>query len=305
MKQDSVKHAPLIISASRATDIPAFHAEWLKERLEAGFVERINPFNRKPGIVSFAAARVFVFWTKNPRPMFSLLDDLEARGLHYYFHFTLNDYEAEGYEPGLPSLEERVETFKALSGRVGRERVVWRFDPLLLTDKLSVSKLLEKVERVGRLIHPYTSRLVFSFADIAGYQNVQRNLKRAGVKAREFTTSEMEVFSAGLHRLNKEWGLSLATCAEGMDLEAFGIEHGRCIDDRLLVKLFPQDVELMRFLGYEEGLGGVLCPLPSKRKLKDPGQRKACGCILSKDIGSYNTCAHQCAYCYAGRANEK
>jgi hypothetical protein len=294
-----VSKAPLIISASRATDIPALHVQWLRERLEAGFVERVNPFNQKTNIVSLKEARVFVFWTKNPKPMFPLLNELDARGLHTYFQFTLNDYDAEGYEPGLPKLEERVETFMELSKRLGKDRVIWRFDPLLLTDKGSVGDLLKKVERVGDLIHSYTSQFVFSFVDIAGYKKVQKHLSRAGVQAREFTIHEMQVFAAGVQQLNQRWGLSISTCAEAIELDRYGIEHGRCIDDRLLIKLFPQDTKLMAFLGYEQGLGGEWVPIVKKRKMKDPGQRKACGCIVSKDIGRYDTCSHGCVYCYA------
>jgi hypothetical protein len=297
-----VSKALFIISASRATDIPAFHVQWLRERLEAGYVERINPFNQKSSIVSLKEARVFVFWTKNPKPMFSLLDELDARELHTYFQFTLNDYDAEGYEPGVPKLEERVETFMALSKRLGKDRVIWRFDPLLLTDKVTVDDLLKKVERVGDLIQPYTSRFVFSFADIVGYKKVQTRLHREGVQAREFTIPKMEAFAAGVQQLNQRWGLSVSTCAETIDLDAYGIEHGRCIDDRLLIKLFPQDAKLMAFLGYEQGLGGECVPIAKKRKLKDPGQRMACGCIVSKDIGRYDTCSHGCAYCYACKA---
>ena len=294
-----VSKSPLIISASRATDIPAFHVQWLRERLEAGYVERINPFNQKPSIVSFSEARVFVFWTKNPKPMFPLLDELDARGLRYYFQFTLNEYELEGYEPGVPKLEERVETFMSLSNRLGKDSVIWRFDPLLLTDKVSVDDLLKKVERVGNLIHPYTSRFVFSFADIVRYKKVHKHLSQAGIQAREFTIPEMQAFAAGVQQLNQRWGLSVSTCAEAIDMDVYGIEHGRCIDDRLLIKLFPQDAKLMAYLGYEQGLGGEWVPIAKKRKLKDPGQRKACDCIVSKDIGRYNTCLHGCIYCYA------
>ena len=137
--------APVIISASRATDIPAFYSDWFFERLKAGYLKWINPFNRKAQYVSTAEARVFVFWTKNPAPMMMRLAELEMRDINYYFMVTVNDYETEGLEPGLPSLDARIESFTRLSNLIGKERVIWRFDPLLLTDCMGPEKLLEKI----------------------------------------------------------------------------------------------------------------------------------------------------------------
>ncbi|MBF0235558.1 MAG: DUF1848 domain-containing protein [Desulfamplus sp.] len=295
--------APLIISASRSTDIPAFYSDWLMERLKEGFVKWINPFNGVPLYVSFAKTRLFVFWSKNPKPMLVHLDTLDERGLHYYFQFTLNDYDAECYEPAVPCLEERIETFILLSERLGKDRVIWRFDPLLLTDKLSVEDLLKKMEHIGDQLATHTSRLVFSFADIEVYAKVGRNLSKAGIAVREFSIEEMEVFAQELSALNDRWGLSLGTCAEKIDLAAYGIEHNRCIDDRLIIKCFGQDTSLMRFLGHETAdqldLFGSLSSIKKNKSLKDKGQREACGCIKSKDIGEYNTCPHICVYCYA------
>ncbi len=295
--------APIIISASRSTDIPAFYSDWFMERLKEGFVKWTNPFNGMPIYVSFSKARLFVFWSKNPKPMMGQLDALDKQGLNYCFQFTLNDYDAERYEPGVPCLEERIKTFIDLSTRLGKDRVIWRFDPLLLTDKLSVKDLLDKVENIGNQLSPYTSRLVFSFADIDAYDKVGRNLARAGIEVREFNSDEMNEFAQGLADLNQGWGLSLGTCAEQIDLAAHGIEHNRCIDDRLMVKCFKHDKELMEFIGHETceqldffGSSGVK---KKRRNLKDKGQRKACGCIMSKDIGEYNTCPHGCVYCYA------
>ena len=34
------------------------------------------------------------------------------------------------------------------------------------------------------------------------------------------------------------------------------------------------------------------------------GQRTACGCIPSKDIGAYDSCPHFCVYCYANRSEQ-
>jgi DNA repair photolyase len=301
--------APVIISASRSTDIPAFYSDWLVHRIKQGFVQWTNPFNGVPLYVSFEKARLFVFWTKNPKPMLDTLDFFDERGLNYYFQFTLNDYDAERLEPGVPAVENRIETFIALSQRLGKERVIWRFDPLLLTETLSVVDLLKKAERVGNAVAPYTSRLVFSFGDISAYAKVARNLARAGVQAREFSLEEMRDFAQGIAGLNQRWGLRLGTCAEKVDLAAYGVEHNRCVDDRLIARLFKQDACLMAFLGggEEPAQSDLFGAQPAKRRksLKDPGQREACGCMVSKDIGEYNTCPHLCAYCYANASKKR
>ena len=285
--------APVIVSASRRTDIPAFHADWLAERLRAGYVKWTNPFNGLTQCVSFARTRALVFWTKNPKPILPYLGDLDRQGLRYYFHFTLNDYEVEGLEANLPSLQERIETFADLSGRVGRSKVIWRYDPLLLADGLDVDRLVERVARVGELVHPFTEKLVIAFADVERYVRVRNRLRRYGRGCREPSADEMRVFAEKLVTAARPWGLAIATCAEAIDVEDLGIETNRCIDDRLLARLFPDDAELLRFLG----------PEAARHRLKDKGQRKECGCIVSKDIGAYDTCPHLCRYCYASSSS--
>ena len=126
-------HAPVIVSASIVTDIPAYHGDWFIQRLRAGYAVRTNVFSHKKMAVSFKNARLVVFWTKNPQPIVSRLKEIDALGLGYYFHFTVNDYEHEGLEPGLPALADRIETFQEISRMIGREKVIWRFDPLILT----------------------------------------------------------------------------------------------------------------------------------------------------------------------------
>lgn len=308
--------APVIISASRATDLPAFYADWFFNRLKAGYVKWVNPFNQKPQFVSFEKARVVVFWTKNARPILPMLKELDERNLNYYFTFTVNAYEEEGFEPGLPPLKERLETFQELSERVGRERVIWRFDPLILTDKLEVTSLLDKISTVGEKLSHYTDKLVVSFADIETYGRVRNNLKRAGVTYREFDQEKMLETAQGIQLLNKSWKLKLATCSEGIDLSECGFQKNRCIDGELMIKLFSHDKVLMNFLGYSppakyaqqvmfregtrDGLARENADLTQLLAgLKDKGQRENCGCIISKDIGQYNTCNHKCLYCYA------
>lgn len=313
--------SPIIISASRSTDIPAFYAKWFINRLAAGYCVWYNPFNQKPMRISFDKTKVVVFWTKNPEPLIEYLPELDKRGIRYYFQFTLNDYEAEGFEPNVPALEQRIETFKRLSTLIGKERVIWRFDPLVLTETLTPRKLLTKIFHIGNKIKGYTDKLVFSFIDVRAYRKVQNNL----VKETPFFTKEnvetaepngklQEELVEGLAKLREHWksegwNLELATCGEEVDLEKYDIKHNRCIDGELMERIFSDDKELVYYLRTgklpEPDLFGGLPDLPPVSKnLKDKGQRKVCGCMVSKDIGMYNTCRHFCVYCYANTSKE-
>lgn len=298
--------APVIISASRATDIPTFYSDWFISRWEAGYIKWINPFNNQPLYVSFKNVRAVVFWTKNPRPMFKYLDYMDQNFPNYYFQFTLNDYDQEHFEAKVPKLEGRIEAFKELSQRLGKKRVVWRFDPLMLTDTIDVAELLRRIKNIGDQLHTYTEKLVISFADIGSYKKVENNLKKEDVPYIEFTHESMEQIAKGLQELNKAWGLDIGTCSEKIDLEEFGISHNRCVDDDLMIDLFSHDKELMDFLGVEITSADLFSDgnVVKKRNLKDKGQREDCGCIMSKDIGQYNTCPHECNYCYANTSKD-
>ena len=306
--------APVIISASRATDLPAFHSEWLINRLKKGYVCWINPFRKSdPLYISFREARLFVFWSKNPAPLIGHLPYFDQCGLNYYFQYTLNNYEKEQFEPNLPPLEDRITTFIRLSGLIGKEKVIWRFDPLILTTPLTVNELLNRISEIGDQLVNHTNKLVFSFADILQYQNVQNSLiretsyyNRSSVSQAEFTIDQKIAFAEGIQRLHKNWlkinpSFQIATCAENIDLKSYQISHNKCIDDELIAKLFAADNKLIDFLGLsQEGQSIFGEKVVTKRpNLKDKGQRKDCGCIISKDIGSYNTCNHLCVYCYA------
>lgn len=298
---------PVIISASRSTDIPTFYADWFVARWKAGYVKWKNPFNGVPLYVSFKETRAVVFWTKNPKPMFKHLDFLDAEVKHYYFQYSLNDYDKEGYEGKVPKVETRINTFKELSNRIGKDKVVWRFDPLMLTKDIDVKELLKRLENIGDQLHTYTNKLVFSFADISIYSKVEHNLKKDKVDYIEFTSDSMIEFAQGLNKLNEKWNLELATCAEKFDLNKYGILHNKCIDDDLMIELFHHDKELMKFLGVEFVEPTLFEPtegIEKTKKMKDKGQRESCGCIMSKDIGEYNTCPHECVYCYANTSIE-
>ena len=309
-KQDGQKveaQAPIIISASRSTDIPAFYSDWLVNRIKEGYVKWKNPFNGVHLYVTFKKTRLFVFWSKNPKPILEHINFLDEKIKNYYFQFTLNDYDIEKLEPGVPNIKSRIDTFQELSERIGKSKVIWRFDPLILTDKIGVDELLRKVENIGDNLKNHTEKMVFSFADIKKYKKVQNNLRKNSIKYFEFNDRLMNDFASGLQQLNKKWDFEIGTCAEKIPLEKYGIIHNKCVDDDLIIKLFPHDKILMDFLGVRIFQPDIFNPkgsIEKKKNNKDKGQREFCGCIFSKDIGEYNTCPHLCEYCYANASKE-
>ena len=314
--------APVIISASRATDIPAFFSKWFFNRLEKGYCTWKNPFNQQKQYISFSKCKVIVFWTKNPEPIIPYLHILDKLGIHYYFQVTLNDYVQEELEPNLPPIETRIETFKKLSNLIGPDRVLWRFDPIIICSTISPRSILTKIWHIGNQLKGYTHKLIFSFVDIKSYRKVQNNLvketslfTKSNVEHGEGTETQRQEIVEGLCKLrdiwkNDGWDLTMATCAESLDLEKYGIEHNSCVDGKLMERVFGEDKELIYYLRTgklpEPNLFGYAYELPDTHKnIKDKGQRKLCGCIISKDIGMYNTCRHFCVYCYANTSRDR
>ena len=314
--------APVIVSASRSTDIPAFYADWFFKRLEIGYSAWTNPFNGVKSYVSYDKTRFIVFWSKNPRPLLDYLHILEEKDIKCYIQYTLNDYEAEKLEK-VPSLEKRIETFKLLVDRLGIGTVIWRFDPMILTANITIDDLLCKVRNIGDQLKGYTKKMVFSYADIAIYKKVKSNLEKNGIPYHEWTTEQMEEFAKRLSIMNKErgWNYLIATCGEKIDISKYGIEHNRCIDGDLITRIAWKDSTLMDFMKVKIkdvptpslfgdvniSKGAILLPnnkyFVSAHK-KDTGQREFCGCMAAKDIGEYNTCPHLCEYCYANTTKQ-
>jgi DNA repair photolyase len=206
-------------------------------------------------------------------------------GIGYYFLYTINDYEQEGLEPGMPALQDRIDTFKMLSDRIGKERVVWRFDPLILTDKISGQTLIDKVGSVMAQLAGYTEKMVFCFLDPVLY-NGRKKLKSVGYEARAFSDDEKAYVAKNIAKMSEEHGIQAAVCGEPVSLSEYGIKPNKCIDDDLIRRVFSQDAKLMAFLDSVNGL-------------EHKGQREHCHCIPSYDIGTENTCRNGCVYCYA------
>lgn len=264
----------MIISASRRTDIPAHYSEWFFERLKSGYVYVRNPVNpRQISEVSLSPDTVdgIVFWTKNPLPMLDRIHKL--RDYTFYFQFTLTSYGTD-IERNVPSKSEIViPAFRELSALIGKERVVWRYDPILLSDKYTLQYHLKYFRELCSRLAGYTEKCTVSFLDV--YKKIERNISALGIRPPERT--ETEELAAGFAEIAFENGIYIDTCAEAVDLSRYGIGHAACVDRERL-----------------ERIGGYR--LNAER---DKNQRDACGCVSSVDVGAYNTCPNGCAYCYA------
>jgi len=268
----------LILSASRRTDIPAFFSDWFFNRIKAGNVCVRNPMNAHQVSrinISPDVTDCIVFWTKNPIPMMDRLDELDK--YTYYFQYTINAYSADT-EPFVPPLEKRIAAFRRLSEKIGSERVIWRYDPIILTKKYDIDFHLDSIRRIASELKGYTEKMVFSFVDVYSGKN-QKTLIKMG--NRDFSDPELEYFIKTLAEITAENHMTAATCAERIDLEKYGIAHNSCIDGELIERITG-------------------CRL----KTKADNQRGECRCIKCEDIGSYDTCTHGCTYCYANFRRE-
>ena len=212
-----------------------------------------------------------VFWTKNPKPMFDYLDEINKKYM-FYFQYTLNPYDKD-VEPNIAPLDEKIKTFISLSKKIGKERVIWRYDPIVITKKYTKEWHINNFEYICEKISKYTDVCVFSFVDY--YNKITNNLKSIGTENIDLVTINLIVEKFSI--IAKKYNIILKTCSEEIDLQKYDIEHSCCIDPILMAKLLN-------------------CNLLTK---KDANQRSICGCVESVDIGQYNTCLHGCKYCYA------
>ena len=270
----------MILSVSRRTDIPNYYSNWFLNRIKEGFLYVRNPMNThqisridlSPDVVD-----CIVFWTKNPADMIEKLKYLED--YVYYFQFTLTGY-GKDMEPNLPNKrEELISTFRTLSEKTGKEKVIWRYDPVLISDRYTMDYHLKAFEEIASSLADDTDKVVISFVDL--YAKTQRNTKELGI--RQMTKNEMIRLAAQMAQIASKYHLIIESCAEQIDLQNVGIQHGSCIDKKLIEKLLG-----CRLLGE-----------------KDKNQREACGCLESIEVGAYNTCLNGCKYCYANFNDEK
>ena len=264
----------MIVSASRRTDIPSYYSEWMLNRLKEEYVLVRNPMNihqvskidLSPSVVD-----ALVFWTKNPTPMLQHLDEL--KDYIYYFQFTLSAYGPD-VERNLPSKNKVIiPTFQKLSQEIGKEKVVWRYDPIFFNEQYTMQYHCKYFEVLASKLAGYTEKCTISFMDL--YRNTERNIKPLNIvkDTREMQEELLQRFV----EIARQYELYIDACAEIGDFHKFGVEHAHCIDRERIERIggFKLDVE------------------------KDTNQRAECGCVASIDIGAYNTCKNGCLYCYA------
>ena len=264
----------MILSVSRRTDIPNYYSDWFISRIKEGFLYVRNPMNPhqisridlSPDVVD-----CIVFWTKNPANMIEKLEHLKDYA--YYFQFTLTGY-GRDVEPNLPNKrEELIPTFKRLSEKIGKEKVIWRYDPILISERYTMDYHLRAFEEIAGNLADHTEKVVISFIDF--YSKTQRNTRELDI--RQMTNEEIIKLAEKMAQIASRYNLMIETCAEQINLQEVGIGHGSCIDKKLIE----------RILG---------CKLIVE---KDKNQRGECGCVESVEVGAYNTCLNGCKYCYA------
>ena len=263
----------MIISASRRTDILSYYSEWFFNRIKEKFVYVRNPMNiRQVNIINLDPEVVdcIVFWSKNPKPMIDKLDLL--KDYKFYFQFTLTPYEQD-VEIKLPPKLEIIETFKKLSDMISPQKIIWRYDPILINKKYNTVYHIDKFEKMASVLKGYTEKVTFSFIDF--YKKIAENIKLLEIT--EISTEEKNIIAQSFSEIARNNNFLIDTCAEDIDLSRYGITHARCIDDRLISKITGENLLVE----------------------KDKNQRLECGCVKSIDIGEYNSCSNGCVYCYA------
>ena len=270
----------MILSVSRRTDIPNYYSQWFINRLKEGYLYVKNPMNpHRISRVSLSPDTVdcMVFWTKNPLPMIDRLDCLGGYG--YYFQFTLTGY-GKDIEPGVPDKRKQmIGVFRRLSARTGREKVIWRYDPIFFTDRYTPAYHIKAFGEIAESLQGYTDKVVISFMDL--YAKAKRNME--GISVQGIEESRFYDFVSTLSGTARKNNMKIATCAEKIDLLSYGIGHNCCIDKELIEKITGSKIEVK----------------------KDKNQRKECGCVESIEVGTYDTCQNGCRYCYANESEKR
>jgi len=262
----------MIINTGQRTDIPAFYSEWFINRIKEGYVLVRNPYY--PNLVTKfllneEVVDIIGFCTKNPRPMLKYLDDIKKFG--QIWHITITAYDKD-LEPNVPPIEEVINDFKYLSNKIGKDKIIWRYTPIIVNEKYTIDRHLKTFEFIASNLKGYTDMVIFGFIDM--YDKLVKNHVDL-----DDTTDENKIYLAKeFKKIAKKYNLELRLCSKEKWLKDYDIDVNGC----------------MRIEDYEKALGMNLI---IKNKMQ--ARKNYCSCYLSNDIGSYNSCMHLCKYCYA------
>ena len=268
----------MIINTGGRTDTVQYYSEWLLNRFKEGFVYSRNPFYQtkitryelNPKVVDCV-----IFCSKNYEPILDRLNEITDK-FNTYFFYTITAYEKD-IEPRVPAIDNSIETLLSLEKIIGKQRIAWRYDPVLLTEKYTIEYHLKTFDDMSNQLRGHIDRCIFSFVEM--YKKLSVNMP----KLKAISENDKIVLAKGLGEIAQKYNIHLQTCATEYDFEEFGIYHSGCIT--------------LDILGQANNI--------KFKKLKHNGMRKNCNCIESRDIGFYDTCPNSCKYCYANSTPKK
>jgi len=264
----------MIVNVGGRTDIVNYYSQWLMNRIKEGFAYSRNPLF--PNNVSKISLNpkdgdCLMFCSKNYKPILKYMKEIDER-YRIICHYTITAY-GKDVEPYVPAINESIKTLIELSKIVGKEKVLWRYDPILLTEKYTVEKHLETFEYMAKQIAPYVQRAIFSFVEM--YKKLDYNMPEIILFAEE---DKIKILK-GIGEISKKCNLYIQTCGTDVNYEKYGIHVSGCTTSEIL--------EQANNVKY--------------KNVKSKPIRKGCHCIPSRDIGAYDTCLNGCKYCYANK----
>lgn len=263
----------MIINTGMRTDTVQYYTDWLLRRFAEGYVlvrnprfpEKVTRYELDPSVVDCV-----VFCSKDYAPILPHLHEILDR-FNTYFFYTITAY-GRDMEPGVPDIEKGMETLERLEELVGRQRIVWRYDPVLLSERYTTDVHACTFEMMAERLAPHVDRCVFSFVE------PYRKLSRTMPDLLPLMEEERDYMAELLGGIAGRHGLRLQACAcDNGRYERFGILPAGCMQ--------------LDAIGAANGV--------RFRPRAHKGMRPGCGCVETRDIGAYNSCPNGCRYCYA------
>ena len=262
----------MILNVSGRTDIVQYFHEWLIKRFEEQYVLVRNPiypdkimrYEISPDKVDCVA-----FCSKDYSKILPRFEEI-TKNFNVYCYYTITGY-GRDVEPRVPTIVNSIKTLIALSSLVGKNRVAWRYDPILFTEKYTIKHHIEMFELLMSALHPYIDRCVFSFVEM--YKKLQRNMP----EIIPMTDEDKDLIAKNIGEIARKYDITVQTCGNNGDYSKYGIHSSGCMTLNILGK--ANNIQF--------------------KKMKHKGSREGCHCVTTCDIGAYDTCLNGCKYCYA------